>query len=308
MLIFVVLWLASGGAMQKKYDLYLAVLEESVAGLNISAPVKYNGVNVGKVQNIQLDPTNPQRVLLIFAIERGTPIKVDTVAVLKTQGLTGIAYVELDGGVKNSAPLVAKDGQKYPVIQTKPSLSTRLENILTTVLAKLDATSSNIDSLLSRENQLAFKSTLADIAVVAKTIAARKSEIDAGIVNVARTADNSARATQKLNPIIDKMPPVVDRLNITITQINKSALAIEKAANEAAIASNSAGKAVESVGANINGYATETLPEVQRLLTELNELSTSLKHLVEQTERDPASLLRGRSAVPNGPGESTSAD
>ena len=308
MLIFVVLWLASGGAMQKKYDLYLAVLEESVAGLNISAPVKYNGVNVGKVQNIQLDPTNPQRVLLIFAIERGTPIKVDTVAVLKTQGLTGIAYVELDGGVKNSAPLVAKDGQKYPVIQTKPSLSTRLENILTTVLAKLDATSSNIDSLLSRENQLAFKSTLADIAVVAKTIAARKSEIDAGIVNVARTADNSARATQKLNPIIDKMPPVVDRLNITITQINKSALAIEKAANEAAIASNSAGKAVESVGANIDGYATETLPEVQRLLTELNELSTSLKHLVEQTERDPASLLRGRSPVPNGPGESTSAD
>ena len=308
MLIFVVLWLASGGAMQKKYDLYLAVLEESVAGLNLNAPVKYNGVNVGKVQNIQLDPSNPQRVLLIFAIERGTPIKVDTVAVLKTQGLTGIAYVELDGGVKNAAPLVATDGQKYPVIQTKPSLSTRLENILTTVLAKLDATSSNIDSLLSRENQLAFKSTLADIAVVAKTIAARKSEIDAGIVNVARTADNSARATQKLNPIIDKMRPVVGQLNVTITQINKSALAIEKAANEAAIASNSAGKTVESVGANIDGYATETLPEVQRLLAELNELSTSLKHLVEQTERDPASLLRGRSSVPNGPGESTSAD
>ena len=308
MLIFVVLWLASGGAMQKKYDLYLAVLEESVAGLNLNAPVKYNGVNVGKVQNIQLDPSNPQRVLLIFAIERDTPIKVDTVAVLKTQGLTGIAYVELDGGVKNAAPLVATDGQKYPVIQTKPSLSTRLENILTTVLAKLDATSSNIDSLLSRENQLAFKSALADIAVVAKTIAARKSEIDAGIVNVARTADNSARATQKLNPIIDKMRPVVGQLNVTITQINKSALAIEKAANEAAIASNSAGKTVESVGANINGYATETLPEVQRLLAELNELSTSLKHLVEQTERDPASLLRGRSSVPNGPGESTSAD
>ena len=308
MLIFVVLWLASGGAMQKKYDLYLAVLEESVAGLNLNAPVKYNGVNVGKVQNIQLDPSNPQRVLLIFAIERDTPIKVDTVAVLKTQGLTGIAYVELDGGVKNAAPLVATDGQKYPVIQTKPSLSTRLENILTTVLAKLDATSSNIDSLLSRENQLAFKSALADIAVVAKTIAARKSEIDAGIVNVARTADNSARATQKLNPIIDKMRPVVGQLNVTITQINKSALAIEKAANEAAIASNSAGKTVESVGANIDGYATETLPEVQRLLAELNELSTSLKHLVEQTERDPASLLRGRSSVPNGPGESTSAD
>ena len=308
MLIFAVLWLASGGTLQKKYDLYLAVLEESVAGLNLNAPVKYNGVDVGKVQSIQLDPINPQRVQLIFAIERGTPIKVDTVAVLKTQGLTGIAYVELDGGAQNAAPLIATKGQKYPVIQTKPSLSTRLENILTTVLAKLDATSSNIDSLLSGENQQAFKTALADIAVVAKTIAARKSEIDAGIVNVARTADNTARATQKLNPLIDKMQPVVDQLSVTIAQINKSALAIEKAGTEAAVASNSAGKTVESVGANINRYAAETLPEVQRLLIELNELSTSLKQLVEQTERDPASLLRGRSPVPNGPGESTSAN
>ena len=306
-LIVAVLWLASGGNLQKKYDLYLAILEESVAGLNLNAPVKYNGVDVGKVQSIQLDPVNPERVQLIFAIERGTPIKVDTVAVLKTQGLTGIAYVELDGGAKNAAPLVATGQQKYPVIQTKPSLSTRLENILTTVLAKLDNTSSNIDSLLSRENQEAFKSILADIAIVSKTIASRKAEIDAGIANAARAADNTARATQKLNPIVDKIEPVIDQLNITIAQINRSAVAIEKAGNEAAIASTSAGKTVTSVGANIERYSTETLPEVQRLLAELNELSTSLKRLIEQTERDPASLLRGRSSVPDGPGESSSA-
>ena len=306
-LIFAVLWLASGGSLHKKVDLYLAVMAESVAGLNLNAPVKYNGVDVGKVQSIQLDPSNPQLVQLIFAIERGTPIKVDTVAVLKTQGLTGIAYVELDGGAKNAAPLRAKQGQKYPTIQTKPSLSTRLENILTSVLAKLDNTSSNIDALLSRENQQLFKSALADIAIVAKTVAARKSEIDAGIVNVARTANNTAQATQKLNPLIDKLEPVVDQLSITIAQINSSALAIEKAGNEAAIASKSAGKTVESVGANLAHYSAETLPEVQRLLLELNDLSAALKSLVEQTERDPASLLRGRSPEPDGPGESASA-
>ncbi len=305
-LVVAILWLASGGNLQKKYDLYMAILEESVAGLNLNAPVKYNGVDVGKVQNIQLDPGNPERVQLIFAIERGTPIKVDTVAVLKTQGLTGIAYVELDGGAKNAAPLLATGQQKYPVIQTKPSLSTRLENMLTTVLTKLDNTTNNIDSLVSQENQQAFKSALADIAIVSKTIAARKTEIDAGIVNAARAANNTARATQKLNPIVDKIEPVIDQLNVTIAQINRSAVAIEKAGNEVAIASTSAGKTVTSVGANIEHYSTETLPEVQRLLAELNELSTSLTRLIEQTERDPASLLRGRSSVPDGPGESSS--
>ena len=305
-LVIAILWLASGGNLQKKYDLYMAILEESVAGLNLNAPVKYNGVDVGKVQNIQLDPGNPERVQLIFAIERGTPIKVDTVAVLKTQGLTGIAYVELDGGAKNAAPLLATGQQKYPVIQTKPSLSTRLENMLTTVLTKLDNTTNNIDSLVSQENQQAFKSALADIAIVSKTIAARKTEIDAGIINAARAADNTARATQKLNPIVDKIEPVIDQLNVTIAQINRSAITIEKAGNEVAIASTSAGKTVTSVGANIERYSTETLPEVQRLLAELNELSTSLTRLIEQTERDPASLLRGRSSVPDGPGESSS--
>jgi phospholipid/cholesterol/gamma-HCH transport system substrate-binding protein len=306
MLIFAVLWLASGGSFHKKVDLYLAELTESVAGLNINAPVKYNGVDVGKVQSIQLDPNNPQRVQLIFAIKHDTPIKVDTIAVLKTQGLTGIAYVELDGGTKNAAPLIATGDQKYPVIQTKASLSTRLENILTTVLAKLDNTTNNIDSVLSRENQQAFKSTLADIAIVAKTIAANKSEINSGIINAARTAENTARATQKLNPFINKMEPVIDQLNITITQINRSALAIERAGNEVEIASRVAGKTVESVGSNIQQYSAETLPEVQNLLNELNELSISLKRLVDQTERDPSSLLRGRSPIPNGPGESTS--
>ncbi len=304
-LIAAVLWLASGGALQKKYDLYLAVVQESVAGLNVNAPVKYNGVDVGKVKRIQLDPNNPERVRLIFAIESGTPIKVDTVAVLKTQGLTGIAYVELDGGAKDAAPLLATGEQKYPEIQTKPSLSTRLENILTSVLAKLDNTSSTIDSLLSVENREAFKSTLTDIATISKTVAARKAEIDASIVNAARTADNTARASEKLNPLMTKFEPVVDQLSLTIDQINRSAAAIEKAGNEAAIASSSAGKTVESVGANIERYTAETLPEVQRLLSELNALSASLKRLSEQTERDPASLLRGKTPVPNGPGESS---
>ena len=86
-----VLWLASGGAFQTKYDSYLAIMEESVSGLNLNAPVKYNGVDVGKVRAIQLDPANADHVWLTFAIERGTPIRQDTVAVLKTQGLTGIA-------------------------------------------------------------------------------------------------------------------------------------------------------------------------------------------------------------------------
>lgn len=286
-----VLWLASGGAFQKKFDLYLAVEDESVAGLNVNAPVKYNGVDVGKVQEIQLDPGNPERVNLIFAIEHGTPIKEDTVAVLKTQGLTGIAYVELSGGTPSALPLRATAGNRYPQIRTKPSLAARLENVLTSVLAKLDSTSTNINAVLSDENRAAFSSALADIAKVARTIAARKDVIDTGMVNAGRTLENASRITAQMEPVIKR--------------IGNGADAIEHMGNEVARTSASAGKTVNSIGADMKRFTAETLPELERLLGELSVLSGSLRRLTEQTERDPAGLLFGRKAVQDGPGESS---
>ena len=289
LLVVGVLWLASGGSWQKKYDFYLAVVDESVAGLNLNAPVKYNGVDVGKVQRIELDLVNPQRVNLLFAIERGTPIKQDTIAVLKTQGLTGIAYVELSGGAAGSPPLTTTPGNPYPVIQTKPSLSARLENVLTSVLAKLDSTSSSINAILSDENRAAFTSVLADMATVARTIAARKDTIDSGLKNAARTLENTSRGTAQ-------MAAVVDRIGV-------SANAVAKMGDEVSLASASAGKTVVSVGADVKRFSAETLPELERLLGELSTLSSSLRRLTEQTERDPRGLLFGRKPVPNGPGE-----
>jgi phospholipid/cholesterol/gamma-HCH transport system substrate-binding protein len=284
-----VLWLASGGAFQKKYDLYLAIEDESVAGLNLNAPVKYSGVDVGKVRQIQLDPDNPERVILLFAIERGTPIKDDTVAVLKTQGLTGIAYVELSGGARDAPLLRATAGNDYPVIRTKPSLSARLENVLTTVLAKLDSTSSTISALLSEENRAAFTSALADISSVARTIAARKSTLDAGMASAARTFENTSRATAQLGPALDR--------------IGRSADAVEKMGNEVALAGTTAGKTVETVGADVKRFTAETLPEFERLLGEMSVLATSLRRLSEKIEGSPGGLLLGRRPVQPGPGE-----
>ena len=286
-----VLWLASGGAFQKKYDFYLAVEDESVAGLNLNAPVKYNGVDVGKVRQIQLDPSNPERVNLIFAIERGTPIKEDTVAVLKTQGLTGITYVELSGGARDAPPLGVTAGNDYPQIRTKPSLSARLENVLTSVLTKLDSTSGNINDILSNENKAAFKSLLADLATVAHTLAARKDTIDSGLANAGRTLENTSSASAQLGPLVDR--------------IGRSADAIEKMGNEVARTSASAGKTVNAIGSDVNRFTSETLPELERLLGELSVLSISLRRLTEQTERNPSSLLFGRRPVPEGPGESS---
>jgi phospholipid/cholesterol/gamma-HCH transport system substrate-binding protein len=284
-----VLWLAAGGAWQTKYDTYLAVADESVAGLNLDAPVKYNGVNVGKVQAISLDHDHPQRVNLLFAIERGTPVKEDTVSVLKTQGLTGIAYVELSGGTISSPTLRASPGARYPQIRTSPSLSARLENILTNVLTKLDSTSTNINAMLSQENQTALRSALADVATVARTIAARKDSIDTSLTDAATSLRNTAKASAKVDALMSR--------------VGRGADAVEKMGNSVAATSLSAGKTVDSVGVDMKRISTETLPELERLLAELTALSGSLRTLTDQTRRDPRGLIFGRTPVPGGPGE-----
>jgi phospholipid/cholesterol/gamma-HCH transport system substrate-binding protein len=289
-LIAVVLWLASGGAWQKKYDVYLAVEDESVAGLNLNAPVKFNGVDVGKVQTISLDSTNPKNVNLLFAIERGTPIKEDTIAVLKTQGLTGIAYVELSGGSVASPVLLVKAGANYPEIRTSPSLSARLENVLSGVLSKLDSTSANLNAILSKENQAAFHNALTDVATIAHTIAARKDSIDAGLVDGARTLKNTAKASTGLEDLAQRMARSADAIGTMGTDVSKTSV--------------SAGKTMDVVGADVKRLSTETLPELERLLGELSTLSRSLHVLTEQTRRDPSGLLFGHKPVPDGPGES----
>jgi phospholipid/cholesterol/gamma-HCH transport system substrate-binding protein len=290
MMVALALWLAAGGALQKNHEIYLAWSDESVSGLNVDAPVKLNGVDVGHVRSIVLDPANPKRVRLLFAIERGTPIRSDTVAMLRTQGLTGIAYVELSGGSLQAGPLRASGSEPYPVIPTRPSLGARLENVLGSALSKLDRTSDNIDAVLSDANRAALTSALTDIAAVARTLAARNDTLDQGLADAARTFDHAARASAQVGPLIERLA--------------RSAEAVEKLGVEGALASRSAAEVIGRAGGDVQRLTGEALPELQRLAVDLQALSGALQRLTEQTERDPAGPLFGRSPPTAGPGES----
>ena len=288
-LVVAVLWLAAGLNTQKKYEPYQSVIKESVAGLSVAAPVKYLGVDVGKVSEIAIDPQNSRQVRVKFLIERGTPIKQDTEAVMKSQGLTGIAYIELSGGSVGSPPLVATSDVPVPLIRSKPSLSARLEDVLTSVLANVNRTAANLDAVLDAGNRAALKQTLADTASLVHALAAQQGTISAGIADGARTAKNAARASDRLGPAIER--------------IAASADALRKMGSDISRTSDSASRTVDTAASGVQQIVTETLPELQRLLAEMNALSASVRSLSEQTERNPSSLIRGAPQRQPGPGE-----
>ena len=285
-----VLWLAAGLGGQQAMDSYQAVIRESVSGLNVDAPVKYLGVDVGKVSYIGIDPQNPEQVRLRFLIARGTPIKQDAEAVLKTQGLTGIAYVELSGGSAAAPPLRPGADGVPPTIPFKLSLGARLENVVTNVLANVDRVSNNLNAVFDAENQKSLRSALTDIAAVASALAAQKGALSAGLADAAQTAKLASGAAAKLEPTLDR--------------IAASAKAVEAMADVAGAASQRGGAAADAAATTVQQLGGETLPELQRLMAELAALSASLRRLSEQTTNSPSSLLLGAPQPQPGPGES----
>ena len=161
----IALWLSVGlGA--KSYIKYMVYMQESVSGLSLSAPVKYNGVDVGFVKKIALDPNDPNEVAIIIAVNKGTPVNTSTRAMLNMQGVTGIAYIELRGGSRNAQPLLPKPGERYAVIPSSPSLLFRMDAAMDRLSENLQQITGSVSDVFNKQNGQALHDTLINIDAV----------------------------------------------------------------------------------------------------------------------------------------------
>lgn len=296
-----ILWLGKTD-YRGTYERYEAFMRESVAGLSVDSTVKYRGVDVGRVKDISLNPDNPEEVRLTLDIVRGTPIKTDTVAILQTQGLTGLATINLTGGSREAPPLQALEGQKYPVIQTGPSLFFRLDEAisrllsekgLTKLLADLDTVAKGAAEVLDEDNRAALKHTIKDLSEVVQTVSAHKVQMERGLDSAAQSADNLVKVTVALN----------EQVPVLLARINKSAAALRTLTEELAQTSKAVGSVVNETKPELEQFSRQTLPETGLLVTELRQLAGTLSRVARDLEREPNSLVFGRTAPPRGPGE-----
>jgi phospholipid/cholesterol/gamma-HCH transport system substrate-binding protein len=287
-LLSVVLWLGREGE-DKVYDLSYIHMQESVSGLSVNAPVKYRGVEVGRVKRIELDRDNPEQVQLMVEIARGTPLKTDTVATLSSQGLTGLSFVELSGGTANSAPLTAAAGQRYPEIRSRPSLLVRMDEAVSTLLTNLNGITTNLDALVDTENRTSIKELLKNLAGLSETLAAREGQLDQLLASAGDAIKNTDQITAKVPVLISRMTESVTAFQAMAQDIGRTSQAVNTL--------------VTSNQQNIERFAQQTLADVSLLVGELRQLTNSLQGLARQLEQEPNSLLFGRRPLPRGPGE-----
>jgi phospholipid/cholesterol/gamma-HCH transport system substrate-binding protein len=197
-LIIIGLWL-SIGLSKKPYETYMVIMKESVSGLTDKAPVKYNGVTVGTVSEMKLNLQDPQEVRLLLQIDEGTPITTATTAILTSQGITGVAYINLKGGPAGSPPLMPGPNQPYPLIKSAPSLMFRIDAIVTQMSTDFDKISLAINKIVSPQNQAAFTKLLQNTAIASEQFPHLAQKIDSASAETTKTMKSGDETLLRFN-------------------------------------------------------------------------------------------------------------
>lgn len=274
------LWAAKYSA-DKSFQQYYVVFNEPVTGLTEGGSVQYNGISVGTIEELSLDPRDPRQVRARLKLEASAPVKVDTKAKLSQAGLTGSPFIQLTGGSPNAQRLVASSRDEIPVIQTEPSA---LQNIADTASKLVE----RVDKLMSEENIRHIENTLTNLDNMTGALgdAAQKEELRA-LVRNAREASEQLNATLKsansaVAQVDNELPALLRKLDGTLTRLDSAAGGADAILNENRAA--------------IQSFANDGLAQLGPTLGELRALIRDLRRVTDRLEGSPARYLLGRDA------------
>ena len=289
--------------LKEKGDIYFINFKDtSVNGVNEGAPVKYLGVQIGKVINLEVNPRNLNSVLIYVRIKSGFPVKVDMGAALQYAGITGLRFIEISGG-KDRSSFVLPGGE----IKTRKGLGEKAEDIVLNV----DSVVKAVNDMLNAENRERFalmvKNMETSTRVIADTLEKRK--------------DNFAGTIEKLDQSMTHIVELSKNLKIFSAHMNdvSQKVSLEKLAKESEnlLKNISQRFSEEEMGAVLNRLETflktanssmrkvetnfQNLHEEFRLtLVKLRESMENISRFTREVSEDPTMLIRKKAGKKRG--------
>jgi phospholipid/cholesterol/gamma-HCH transport system substrate-binding protein len=195
-----VMWLAKF-QFDTKFSRYDIFFTDSVTGLRAGGAVRYSGVQVGEIVFIGLDKENPKRVRALIEVDATTPVKIDTVASMESQGLAGGRYILLSGGGPETPPLEAEAGQKRPIIPSRPSTLQQVLDSAPELVESANLLLARANLLFDERNLTNLAQTLENVNSISASLAGRGDEVGQLIADAAGTMENLRGATGSLNEL-----------------------------------------------------------------------------------------------------------
>ncbi|GAA0545087.1 phospholipid/cholesterol/gamma-HCH transport system substrate-binding protein [Rhizomicrobium palustre] len=253
-LVITVLWLA-GFQYSHEYVYYRTYFHGPVTGLGKGTAVRYNGIDVGRVDNLQFDPNDPQIVVATLQVQPGLNIRTDSTTSIEPQGLTGGSYVEISGGTKNAALLQPPPGESVAEIKSSPSALQKLTQGAPELLAKLNNIADRLMAVVSDENQKHLTNTLASLDKTTSALAARSGDIDTTLANLAAASK--------------ELPGTIATANQSLKKV---------------------GKLADDADDFVKG---DGLAELSGLIADTRRAVSSLNRLTDELDRQPTKLIFG---------------
>lgn len=278
-IILVALFLVARADFRKDYTYYSIYFDRPVSGLAKAGEVRFNGLLVGEVRDIAMDPKKPGRVVVTVRTYASTPVTSDTLATLESMGFTGVSFIQLlndDEDDKPGLPLVVADDEDHAVIPARsgaPGTQRSAAEILASTMRALDAAA----TYMSDENIARMSATLDDLEVASGDYVKKSGGYRQAILGARDDmAELNRFAAEWETTSSEKLPARIARLRETTKSLRQLSVDLDAA--------------VVEKRASFSGF-TSGLSEIAAFATEIRRSASSFDRTLRRIEDDRIEML-----------------
>lgn len=289
-------WLTHDNGPRVRYEIST---RDSVTGLAEQAPVRYRGVDVGKVTSIGFDRGRQGSVLVTLEVSPEAPVTTETFATLAFQGVTGLAFVQLDDSGQPGQPLAGGPGG-VPRIPLHAGLVEQLTNKGNALLERVDQLGARMDQLLAESNQRKVVGAIdsigqaaAQIAELSRTVnTTLNAQLGAGKVDLPSVVRKADAALASVRETSDAARAALGEVSVTARRLNAPDGPLDRLAS-----------GTEALSSAAERFNATTLPRVNRTAEDTSRAVRQLGRTVNTINDNPQSLIFGGGRIEPGPGE-----
>ena len=272
------------------FDVYFS---QGVGGLNRGSNVSYNGVPVGQITQISLLPKRPEFVWVRIEVNEQTPVLQGTTAQIKGVGFTGVSEIQLEGAAAGAAPLTRVGPQGCPVIPASAGGLGALLNSAPELLDRIQRLTERLTELLSDKNQNAIADILENVQRTSEVLAQRAPELADTMTDVRFAARNAGIAAEKAGRLIDSIDRLVNEdVRPAAADLRRTMASIERTtANLDTL--------LADARPGVQNLTKTTLPEVNRLVRDLRELTANLEGFSQRLDQGGVTGVLGSPKLPD---------
>jgi phospholipid/cholesterol/gamma-HCH transport system substrate-binding protein len=265
----------------RDYSLYEIYFAGSVSGLDKGSPVRYLGVDVGRVRRLSIDTHNTNRVAVLAEIDKSAPISSATRASLGLLGVTGLLYIDLKEAPEISGHTSLRKGVRYPVIESVASDFDVILDSLPELMGRASSLLERAGRILSDENLNALAETVRNLRKASATLPQTSENVAQLVDQLRATVAEINSAAQSLRGMTDDARPEV---HAALTRLNQ-------VADNLAVASQRMDRFTQKSEVQLGHFTEQGLFELERLVRETRSAAREFRDLSRSLQENPSQIL-----------------